>query len=530
MPLRPARDSRWLAGAALATAASLALAGCTSAEEPPRKRGGGSALPPVSSSEQPVRAPDRDDVVLPGRPLATPEFTAPSTQPNLLMITVDDASQADLRHMPHVQRLIADEGLDLTNGLAPSPICVPARASLITGQYAHNHGAVTISGEGGGYDAFDDEDTLPGWLQEAGYDTFFIGKYLNGFGRGSAVPPGWSEWRGTEDPTTYNFVAPRISVNGTSTTYEEYNTDVFSDLTVDFLDDPGRRERPWYMWVNYVAPHHGGPDAPDDPANTHPDDPKPLKTTTPAEQDEDTFEFLELPDKPNMFEKDVSDKALVRSVRNEWPASRREQLVEAYQQRIESLQSVDRAVARTVGTLRRTGQLDSTYVVFTSDNGYVMGEHNLDGKLWYFREIVGIPMLIRGPGLPRGEESSTPVTNADWAPTFAALAGATPGRTVDGVNVMPWLDRDVSTRVIPIEGYPVAGGTRPLYTGVLAGPWTYVENRSGRGEVYYREVDPWEVNSLRRDPRYRSQVRELAALSDRYADCVGSGCPSQFYE
>jgi arylsulfatase A-like enzyme len=183
-----------------------------------------------------------------------------------------------------------------------------------------------------------------------------------------------------------------------------------------------------------------------------------------------------------------------------------------------------------VDTLRETGQLDNTYVVFTSDNGYVMGEHNLDGKLWYFREIVGVPMIVRGPGLPHGEKSSTPVTNADWAPTFAALAGASPGRTVDGVNVMPWLDRQAPTRVIPIEGYPVSGGTKPLYIGVLVGPWTYVENSAGRGETYYRKVDPWQNHSVRRDPRYRAQVRELAALTERYADCAGDTCPKDFYE
>lgn len=528
MPQRPARE-RWLAAAAIAAATSLALASCTGSEEPDQGRRG-SSLPSVPKTAQPVRAPGPGDQVLPGRPLPTPAWQAPGSQPNLLMITADDATRDDLRYMPNVQRLIADQGVDLTNGIAPTPICVPARASLITGQYAHNHGAVTISGKGGGYAAFDDEDTLPGWLQEAGYDTMFIGKYLNGYDKDASVPPGWTEWRGTVDPTTYNFVRPTINANGTSTTYDQYSTDVLSDLTVDLLDDPEREQKPWYMWVNYVAPHHGGPDAPDDPVNTHPDDPKPLKTTTPAPEDENTFETLQLPDKPNMFEKDVSDKALIRAVGRSWSPDRREELVEAHQQRVESLQSVDRAVARTVDTLRETGQLDNTYVVFTSDNGYVLGEHNLDGKLWYFREIVGVPMIVRGPGLPHGEKSSTPVTNADWAPTFAALAGASPGRTVDGVNVMPWLDRHAPTRVIPIEGYPVSGGTKPLYTGVLVGPWTYVENSAGRGEAYYRKVDPWQNHSVRRDPRYRAHVRELAALTERYADCAGDTCPRDFYE
>jgi arylsulfatase A-like enzyme len=208
---------------------------------------------------------------------------------------------------------------------------------------------------------------------------------------------------------------------------------------------------------------------------------------------------------------------------------RRDELKEARQQRIESLQSVDRAVARTVRTLRESGQLDNTYIALTSDNGYALGEHNLEGKLWYFREIVDVPMYLRGPGIARGATSAAPVTNADWAPTFAALAGATPTRKVDGTNVVPWLRTGASRRVVPIEAYPVKGGETPLYTGVVVGPWTYVENRRGRGELYYREVDPWQLHSLRRDPRYRDQVKELRSLTQKYADCAGQECPSDFY-
>ena len=167
--------------------------------------------------------------------------------------------------------------------------------------------------------------------------------------------------------------------------------------------------------------------------------------------------------------------------------------------------------------------------MLTSDNGYVLGEHNLTGKLWYFREIVGVPMYVRGPGIKRGATSTTPVTNADWAPTFAALAGAQPTRTVDGVNVIPWLNKDVSTRVVPIEGYPVRGGTKPLYTGVVVGPWTYVKGRGGRAEVYYRKVDPWQNSNLKRDPRYRSQTRDLAEIARKYVDCAGDECPHDFY-
>jgi arylsulfatase A-like enzyme len=196
---------------------------------------------------------------------------------------------------------------------------------------------------------------------------------------------------------------------------------------------------------------------------------------------------------------------------------------------VESLQSVDRALARTIRTLRETHQLRRTYVVFTSDNGFVVGQHNLNGKLWYFREIVGIPMYIRGPGLPRGKTSHTPVSNADWAPTFASLAGATPTRTVDGVDVMPWLTSGATARPIPIEGYPVKGGRTPLYTGILDGPWTWVQGRAGRGELYRLTVDHWQNHNLAKDPRYQAQKAKLRRMTHQYSECAGATCPRNFY-
>ena len=530
MPVRGSREPRWLAAAVMVAVAGLTAAGCTSGDTqgqgPERERH------VVPKGPAPVRAPGQQDQVLPGKPLSAGPFTQPRRQPNLLMITVDDAAQKDMQYLPHVQHLMADQGTTLDNGLAPTPICVPARASLVSGQYSHNHGAVTINGAGGGFKAFEDEDTLPVWLQQAGYDTMFIGKYLNGYGEDGSetyVPPGWSDWRATVDPSTYNFVRPTVNDNGTDRTYHQYSSDLFSDLTVDMLDDPARQQKPWYLWVNYVAPHTGGPDAKDDPQVLHPDDKSPIKTTTPAPEDENTFDSLDLPRTPDMFEEDTSDKAIIRAVHRRVDAVHRQEMREARQQRIEALQAVDRAVARTVRTLRRTGQLDNTYIVFTSDNGYVLGEHNLDGKLWYFREIAGIPMYIRGPGIAKGARSDAPVTNADWAPTFAALADAKPTRKVDGTNVLPWLDTRASRRVVPIEGYPVQGGTTPLYTGVVVGPWTYVENKRGRAELYYRNVDPWQLDNLRRDPRYHQQYKQLRDLTRKYADCAGSECPSDFY-
>jgi arylsulfatase A-like enzyme len=521
--------SRCLAAAAVVTAAGLAATACSSgADSPGAHKGPRYSVP---SGTQPVGGITETGLGL-GKPMPLTPFHQPVKHPNLLMITVDDASWNTMKYMPHLRHLMADQGITLRNGLAPTPICVPARASLLSGQYAHNHGAVTINGEGGGVAAFNEQRTLPVWLQQAGYQTMFVGKYLNGYGEQDAptyVPPGWSSWHGTVDPSTYNFVEPTVNNNGTLRTYHRYSTSVISGISNRLLAQRGGTHKPWYMWVNYVAPHVGGGDESDDPATLYPDDRHPVPTTRPAARDAGTFASLQLQRKPDMFEKDTSDKVIIRATHTSWPAYRREELRIAYQQRVESLQAVDRALARTFRTLRKTHQLRRTYVVFTSDNGYVLGEHNLQGKLWYFRDIAGIPMYIRGPGLPRGRVSRTPVSNADWAPTFAALAGAKPTRTVDGVDVMPWLTSGARARPVPVEGYPVKGGLTPLYTGIIDGPWTWVQGRAGRGELYRRTVDPYQDHNLAKDPRYQDQKRRLREMTKRYADCSGSTCPTDFY-
>ncbi|MBA3781840.1 MAG: sulfatase-like hydrolase/transferase, partial [Nocardioides sp.] len=203
------------------------------------------------TSAAPVPDPGPSDTVLPPSALAPKPLPAPATRPNILLITADDAAIGDLDHMPQLKQYVADQGITVENALAPTPICVPARASLLTGQYSHNHGAVTIEGEGGGFDAFADNDTLPVWLQTAGYDTLFVGKYLNGYGEDDPtyVPPGWTDWQATVDPSTYNFEKPQINHNGEVTEHEQYSTDLLRDLSVDEINDPARAAKPWYMWV-----------------------------------------------------------------------------------------------------------------------------------------------------------------------------------------------------------------------------------------------------------------------------------------
>lgn len=461
--------------------------------------------------------------VVPPTPTATPEWAPSSIKPNVLMITADDLAYEDLEYMPHVRSLLVDQGTTLTEAIAPTPICVPARASLLTGQYAHNHETVTVNGERGGYASMDHTGTLPEAMQEAGYDTLFTGKYLNGYGLdGTAkdVPPGWTDWRATIDMSTYNFLHPRINHNGKPKAYHRYTTYVMRDQANEMISAPERADKPWYMWVNYVAPHHGGPREKDDPENTG--------TPVPAAEDKHSFDGLELPDTPNMF-RTPTDVPPNSPSRRSFDAQKRAELRIAHQQRVESIQAVDRAVASHLHRLQASGQMDNTIVIFSSDNGYTTGGHNIEGKLRHYQETLRIPVVMRGPGIPAGRSLSTGVGNPDLATTIMAVAGAVPGRSQDGVNIMPWLNAPAQDRVIPLEAWRVSDGNKQLYSGIRFGDWTYARYPDGSEELYNMAEDPYQVRSLALLPEYADDLAELRALDKKYAKCAGDTCPKEFY-
>ncbi|WP_157417762.1 sulfatase family protein [Nocardioides sp. Iso805N] len=472
--------------------------------------------------------------VLPRTATPTPALRGFSQRPNVLMITADDLSELDLPYMPHVRRLIAEEGVTLSDAEAPTPICVPARASLLSGQYAHNDGARTISGPHGGYHSFDEHGTVATTLQAAGYDTLFAGKFLNGYGEhGTAhqVPPGWSDWRATIDPTTYGFFHPTFNINGHLKRSHGYSTTVISEQANAMLRSPQRSTKPWFAWINYVAPHFGGPIEPGDPRRIFRGTSAAIPTTVPAPRDRGRFAHVPLPNRPDVFEAKRYTRLLPKNspARRKVTAKMRRALRIAYDQRLEAVQGVDRAVAAQLRVLRRRGQLDDTLIVFASDNGYATGEHNINGKLWHYDEIVRIPMLIRGPGVPHGTTVSTPVTNPDVTATIIAAAGARPQRALDGVDIRPWLSAPDQERVVPIEGWPVTNGNRRLYSGVRVGDYTYVRLRHGHEELYDRSSDPYELRNLARSSAARTVLEQLRALDARYRDCRGSTCPKQFY-
>ena len=510
---------------------------------------------------------------------ATPSFTMPVEKPNLLMITVDDLSALDMDYLPQVRKLVGDSGVTFTDAIAPTPICVPARASLLSGQYAHNHGAHTIHGPDGGYPSFDDSETIATSLQDAGYTTLFAGKYLNEYGeKGSRHdrPPGWDQWRATIDPSTYNYLGTKFNVNGRIVKPKGYSTTVITQQAQAELrevtkasgrtpgsqapgsqtpgsESPGSQSpssqapssqtpgsqspstqtagerKPWFQWVNYVAPHIGGPAQKGDPEQRFRGTKGAIGVPVPDKQDRDVYADEPIPPQPNLFMKDRAGFPKGSPSRKKPTQIEKDAYRLSFQRRIESARSLDRNIASMLGGLQKSGELDETMVVFTSDNGFSTGYHNYNGKLWYYEEALRIPVLMRGPGVPKGRKVATPITNPDIATTLLAAGGASDPHEPDGVDMLPWLSAPQQNRVIPIEAWPTSNGTSRLWSGVRVGRWTYVKLRTGGVELYDRTSDPYEMNNLANDPAHAGTLKRLAKLSEKYRECAGKTCPKRMY-
>ena len=440
-----------------------------------------------------------------------------ATRPNVVVLMTDDQTVESMRVMPNVKTLIADQGVTFDNSFVSYSLCCPSRATFLTGQYAHNHHVWGNAAPSGGYYKLDSTNTLPVWLQRAGYQTIHLGKYLNQYGTRNPreIPPGWGQWYGTPDPSTYRYLDYTFNENGNlvqfGTSANDYKTDVEARLAVDLIGRQATDPRPFFMWVAFVAPHSGGPADADDPVG--------LATPSPAPRDQNRFANEPLPMPPSFNEADVSDKpAQIRNKRLLGPGKIRA-IRENYQQRLESLLAVDEAVARIVEELSLIGKLDNTYIIFTSDNGFFHGEHRIQGgKILLYEPSIRVPLLIRGPGIPAGKHRSQFVANVDLAPTIVQATGAQPGLVMDGRSLIPFAkDRRLqSGRDILLE--------TPTYAGIRAPNWLYAEHVTGEKELYNLARDPDELNSLQTNPSYDVMKRNLAARLDRLRQCKGAEC------
>ena len=450
--------------------------------------------------------------------LAPAAVEAQPQRPNVVVLMSDDQTAESMRVMARTREAIGGRGAEFTRSFVNYALCCPSRATLFTGQYAHNHGVLSNQLPSGGYTRLDRSNWLPGWLQSAGYRTVHVGKFLNGYGTDSPqteVPPGWNEWYGTVDPSTYRFWNYTVNENGQLVTYGAdndpafYSTDFFARSASEIVTGLAPSDQPFFLSVAYLAPHSGQPREPDDPQN--------LAGPAVAPRHRDLFASEPFPFAPSFNEVDVSDKPQRISSRRRIGAARIAAIQENYRQRLESLLAVDEGNALILDALFRSGELDNTLVVFTSDNGFFHGEHRVGvGKLFPYEPSIRVPLMMRGPGIPAGLKLRQLVTNADVARTILDATGATPGRNQDGRSLLD-LARDPGLwwgRELLLEGGDRNGLT---FAGVRNYRFKYIEHTTGERELYDLEADPDELQSHHFDPELRAGAGAARAAARRAA-------------
>ena len=501
-------------------------------------------------------------------PAITPAAAAAAAaKPNIVMVMADDMRADDLRFMPSVRRLLVRRGLSFRNSFSPYPLCCPARASFLTGRYAHNH-HVYSHAKPYGFQSFDDHATIATALQQSGYQTGFVGKYLNGYGAENSlvtggpsfryVPAGWTDWYGAvERPPgssyraggTYNYWHTLFNVNGTidDSYAHQYQTNVLGRFARTMVRKYHRSPRPFFLYFSSVAPHFGSPREKGDPVHVKRRDGGFTRIATPARPhwvrgqfDRQITRASGLPVNGGPSEADVSDKPRPMNTQPELSPQERFAVRNLTRQRAESLFVLDQEVARLVATLKRTGEYKNTVIMFTSDNGYFLGEHRMrQGKIKPHEPSLRVPFVVAGRGVPHGERFD-PVTTPGVTATIAQLAGATARMPYpeDGVSVAPSFAADrgwdvpvvtegmESGRVFPVLPAAKATGFHDARNtiGVRTPRYKYVRYSDGDAEMYDLDRDPNEMRSVIDDPAYADVRDELFRLWQEYKDCVGESC------
>jgi len=396
-------------------------------------------------------------------------------------------------YLPNINKLIGGQGVTFTNYFTPTPLCCPSRASTLRGQYAHNTQVLANSpGFRGFYKQGLEAETLAVWLNRAGYNTSLVGKYLNGYpipaGR-AYIPPGWTDWHSFifKDNSEGFYTNYILNDNGNIKEYgdapEDYSTDVFKNIGFNFINESHRQGRPFFLYWSLYAPH-----GPSDPAPRH----------------ADLFEGLTFPQKPSFNEPDLSDKPsttyAAANTGDEFDVYDADFL---FRKHVQAMQAVDEMIPELIDLLQQNGQLDNTYIIFTSDNGLHMGEHGLPaGKGFPYEEDIHVPFMIRGPGITPGTQISQFAANIDLAPTLADLAHARAADFIDGRSLVPLLhpkpDQKISWRnsLLIEQGYPNNPEAALIFNGIRTDTFVYIEYENGEREYYDLIADPYQLENL----------------------------------
>lgn len=379
----------------------------------------------------------------------------------------------------------------------------------------------------GGYAKFKptEGNSLPVWMKNAGYITAFVGKYVNGYGDDDPthIPPGWDFWRGLVDSLgTYQYYEYTINEDGNLRSYgkdfSDYQTDVLAQEAANFVLSQKTSSQPFFMWVTPVAPHIAK-------KSFYGDNPEP------ANRHNDKFANLPLPQPPNFNELDMSDKPAFMQQHPLLDSNGIAGATKLYRDRRETLLAVDDMVEKIVNALQEAGKLDDTIIIYTSDNGYFHGEHRRNNnKYLVYEESIRVPLIIRGPDIPKNETRSQMVNNADVIATIVEIAKATPGRILDGHSLLPLFNNPAEPwrTALLVQGADQSGLNPKSFSGryqaVRTPSYLYVEHTTGEQELYDLIKDPYQLTSQHNNPEYTSVKEKLKQILDSLRICSGASC------
>lgn len=433
---------------------------------------------------------------------------AQANQPNIIVIMTDDQDDmGSIDSIPNVQAL-AHQGTRFINSFVTTPLCSPSRTSFLTGQYAHNHG---IWDNDNAHIQFRplEPNTLNVWLQNAGYSTGLIGKYMNGFTSKTYVPPGWNSFKAllTLAPSQgggyYDF---EMNENGVGVKYsgiDNYSTDIFTNQAVNFID---AQTGPFFLLITARAPH---------------------SPATPATIYEHTFDAVPLPSRPNFNEYDVSDKSHWVHDLPWMTPSQVNNATRIFRQRRETLLSVDDMVGVIRNELLTVNKLNNTIIVYTSDNGYSEGQHRWIEKQLPYEEDVRVPLIISGPGIPQNETRDKLAINLDLTATIAEWSGAVSSNPLDGRSLIPIINDGATRwrRAFMVESKSQSNNVEPTFVrAVRALRYIYARFESEafgiEEEIYDLNRDEFQMQS----GLTPSKISVMVPLWDQLVDCAGFNC------